>query len=167
MNDTKIEIWPWRARLRANVESSVTTSMEAVDYEQSGVVPFRRAAGGMEVLLITSRRRRRWIVPKGFLEGHLSPAESAAAEAYQEAGVKGRVIEPPIGEYRYRKWGGVCRVRVFALRVDEVLDEWPESDIRRRMWMSIESASEAVKTEGLKAILRRTATQIGKHRGEA
>lgn len=130
---------------------------EIVDYEQSGVLPYRRTSEDLEVLLITSRRRRRWIIPKGLLEAHLSAAESAVAEAYEEAGVRGRVGETSVGEYRYRKWGGLCRVKVYLLEVDAVLDEWPECEVRRRAWMSIEKASKVAQPEGLREILRKVA----------
>ena len=82
-----------------------------IDYEQSGVVPYRWLEGRLEVLLITSLRRGRWIIPKGIVEPDMTPAESAAMEAFEEAGVKGRVGTEPIGEYTVNKWGGVCGVR--------------------------------------------------------
>jgi 8-oxo-dGTP pyrophosphatase MutT (NUDIX family) len=89
----------------------------------------------LEVLLITSRRRGRWIIPKGLIEPGMSPAESAAMEAFEEAGVRGRIGDQPIEEYSYKKWGGVCGVKVYLLEVDEVFDDWPEADIRRREWI--------------------------------
>ena len=130
-----------------------TWSRDIIDYKQSSVVPYRHVDGRLEVLLITSRRRGRWIVPKGLIEPDMSAAESAAMEALEEAGVKGRISDRPIDEYSYKKWGGVCGVKVFLLEVDEVMDEWPESDIRRREWMSVDDAVEAIDQQALKTIV--------------
>jgi 8-oxo-dGTP pyrophosphatase MutT (NUDIX family) len=130
-----------------------TWSRDIIDYEQSGVVPYRHVDGKLEVLLITSRRRGRWIIPKGLIEPDMSAAESASMEAFEEAGVKGRISDRPVDEYRYRKWGGVCRVKVFLLEVDQIFDEWLESDIREREWMTVDDAVAAIEQEALKAIV--------------
>ncbi len=123
-------------------------------YEQSAVVPFRRTDKGLEVLLITSISGKRWIVPKGIVEPDLSPAESAAKEALEEAGVLGVVGEEPIGQYEYDKWGGTCVVEVFPMEVQEVLDEWEEADARDRNWVSLEEAVTRVSDDGLCELLR-------------
>ena len=47
-------------------------------YRQSGVIPFRRRGAAIEILLITSRSGKRWVVPKGSVEPDLTPAESGA-----------------------------------------------------------------------------------------
>jgi phosphohistidine phosphatase len=109
-------------------------------YSQSAVVPFRRTAGRLEILLVTSNSGRRWVLPKGLVEEHLSPAESAAAEAYEEAGIQGGIAQEPIGTYLYQKWGGVCRVAVFPMRVERQLEDWPEAAWRRRRWVPLDEA---------------------------
>lgn len=129
-------------------------------YEQSAAVPYRVGNGRAEVLLVTSISKGRWIVPKGVVEPHLTPAESAAQEAYEEAGVRGVVEGSALGHYRYEKWGGVCRVEVFALRVTEVLDPWPEKGVRRREWVSIEDAAERVAEKKLRKLLRKLAERL-------
>jgi 8-oxo-dGTP pyrophosphatase MutT (NUDIX family) len=116
-------------------------------YRQSAVVPYRVDEDRVEILLITSRRGRRWIVPKGIVEHQLTAAESAAREAYEEAGVLGTVAPDPIGEYEYEKWGGVCAVTVFAMKVHTVLGEWPEAGTRERRWMPIREAARTVKKD--------------------
>jgi 8-oxo-dGTP pyrophosphatase MutT (NUDIX family) len=117
--------------------------------------------GKLEVLLITSRRRRRWIIPKGLIEPGMSAAESAVSEAFEEAGVVGTISDRPIDEYRYKKWGGVCGVKVFLLEVDRVFDDWPESDIRRREWMPVDEAAAAAEPEALKNVIRRLPERVG------
>jgi 8-oxo-dGTP pyrophosphatase MutT (NUDIX family) len=99
-------------------------------YQQSGVIPYRRVQDQLEILLITSIRRGHWIIPKGIIEPHLSPADSACKEAWEEAGIVGQVDGKPLGFYQYVKWGGVCRVRVFLLHVQTVYDQWSEQMYR-------------------------------------
>ena len=122
-------------------------------YRQSGVVPLRIVGGRPRVLLVTSNGGKRWIVPKGIVEEHLSPARSAAKEAWEEAGVKGVISRRMIGRYETEKWGGVCTVRVYLLAVTEVAREWPEAHVRRRRWLSPERAAALVAEPGLKALV--------------
>jgi len=124
-------------------------------YQQSGVIPYQVEQDKVEVLLITSRRRGRWIIPKGVIEPGMSAAESASREAYEEAGVRGKVSPTPIGEYRYDKWGGVCTVKVFTMEVHLVLETWPESGSRRRRWMTVELAAQSVEELQLQQLIRR------------
>ena len=110
-------------------------------YRQSGVIPYRYGAEGPEVLLITSRTRKRWILPKGVVEPGLDAVASAANEAFEEAGVKGRLAEPSVGSFAYAKWEGICTVEVFAMTVEEVLDDWPERAERTRRWLPLAEAA--------------------------
>jgi len=112
------------------------------DYRQTSAVPFRVHDGTTEILIVTNRSGNRWIVPKGLLEPDLTPWGTAALEAFEEAGVEGRVDETPVGEYTYEKWNGVCRVQVFLLEVQLLLDAWPESGFRQRRWIDVERAEE-------------------------
>ena len=75
-------------------------------YRQSGVIPFRKRKGKLELLMVTSTNKKRWVIPKGVKEPHLSPKKSAIKEAWEEAGIRGKVSGGAIGAYRYRKWGG-------------------------------------------------------------
>jgi 8-oxo-dGTP pyrophosphatase MutT (NUDIX family) len=122
-------------------------------YNQSAVIPYRLMDGRLELLLITSRKRGRWIVPKGVIDPGKTAEEAAANEAYEEAGVRGQIVTGLIGEYSYEKWGGTCKVQVFLLEVEVVLDAWPEQDARRREWMSAEKAAESVQEEALRRII--------------
>jgi len=129
-----------------------------VVFAQSAAIPYRIKNGSPRVLLITSRRRKRWIVPKGIIEEWQSPQEAAADESYEEAGVRGSVVVDPVGKYEYEKWGGTCRVEVFLLRVEEVLPDWPESDFRERRWVNVKEALELVNNDELCRVLRRAAS---------
>ncbi len=123
-------------------------------YQQSAALPFRRAASGMEILLITSRRRKRWILPKGIIEPDMSPQDSAAKEAFEEAGIRGNVGARSIGSYSQEKWNGVCHIAVFPFEVTEILDEWPERIFRQRRWVAPDDACDLLAREELTAMIR-------------
>ncbi|MFC2164363.1 NUDIX hydrolase [Acidobacteriota bacterium] len=122
-------------------------------YNQSGVIPFRFHQKELEILLITSRRKKRWVIPKGIIEGALSPKESATKEAYEEAGVSGTVHSRMVGQYQYKKWGGICTVKVYLLEVKEIMDDWPESFFRDREWVNISEAQKRIEEEDLRKII--------------
>lgn len=113
----------------------------------------------LEILLITSLTSKRWILPKGWLMEGLSAAESAAREAFEEAGVAGKIGSKPFGSYHYLKarkdGGGVpCRVDVFALQVTAEMDDWPEKGARQIAWLPLEQAAVRVSEPGLRELLR-------------
>lgn len=112
---------------------------------QFGAIPWRITDGKLEFLLITSRRTRRWIMPKGWPMDGQTPAEAAAMEAYEEAGVKGDASHAAVGFYSYTKsFGGddlPIVVAMFPLRVRKVLKDWPEKGQRRRKWVSRKKAA--------------------------
>lgn len=123
-------------------------------YSQSAVIPFKITNDEIEVLLVTSRKKKRWIFPKGIIEEGLSPQESAAKEALEEAGILGEVYNVSIGKYNYKKWGGKCKVLVYAMKVSTILGRWVEESMRDRKWMTIEEASELLKEKKIKKILK-------------
>jgi len=113
----------------------------------------------LEILLITSLNSKRWIVPKGWPEPDLSGSENAAREAFEEAGVTGKIGPQPVGTYHYLKekkdGGGVpCSVDVFALAVNKQLDDWPEKNARELAWVPVEQAVMQVSEPGLRQILK-------------
>jgi 8-oxo-dGTP pyrophosphatase MutT (NUDIX family) len=124
-------------------------------YLQSAVIAYRRGPSGLEVLLVTSRKGTRSVLPKGVVEPDLSPAASAAKEALEEAGVRGAIDAEPLGTYQYRKWGGTCTVQVFAMEVEEEVADWPAASTRRRAWLTVDDARRRVDEEGLKQIFDR------------
>jgi phosphohistidine phosphatase len=124
-------------------------------YNQSAAIPWRRAGEDIEVLLVTSVRRGRWIIPKGVVERDMTAAESALKEAREEAGVDGSISSRAVGSYEYEKWGGTCIVTVYLLEVEVEEEDWPERKLRRRRWMSFKKAIKAVENEDLVEILGR------------
>lgn len=133
---------------------------------QYGVVPVRRGADGrLEVLLITSRETRRWVVPRGNPIPGKSPAESAAQEAWEEAGIVGKVEPEAIGLYSYekrRRFGIAVPavVHLFRMKVAEERDDWPEKNQRERRWFAAEEAAAAVHEDELARLIRRIAGDL-------
>ena len=121
--------------------------------EQSGVIPYRIINGQIEVMLITSSGSKRWVIPKGLIEPNMTPEDSAAKEAWEEAGVLGQVFPNLMGTYEYYKSGCTWQVDVFLLQVETVLDNWPEAYKRKRQWVSIPKAIKRVDEPDLKLIL--------------
>ncbi|HXF86848.1 MAG TPA: NUDIX hydrolase [Xanthobacteraceae bacterium] len=133
---------------------------------QYAALPYRRTAdGGIEILLITSLRSRRWIIPKGWPAAGLTPAESAAREAMEEGGIMGRISRRPIGVYSYEKRtsrGAAlrCTVQTFALEVETQLPEWPEQDRRSTRWFALQEAAKAVQEPELQALIANLPTLL-------
>ena len=84
---------------------------------------------------------------------HLSPAESACREAYEEAGIHGKIASETIGSYHCRKWHLTWRVMVFPLSVDTALDEWPEMHERKRRWFPVYIAAQQAAHPELQAVI--------------
>ena len=133
---------------------------------QFGAVPYRHVDGEIVFLMITARRTKRWIFPKGGPITGLSPAESAAEEAYEEAGVRGRVGTAPVGHVRTIKTRpGKARpagktavsVAMYPLEVVEQFDDWPEKGVRRRHWATLAEARRLLSEPGLVALAEKIA----------
>ncbi|NIR49188.1 NUDIX hydrolase [candidate division KSB1 bacterium] len=135
------------------------TGNRSLIYDQSAVIPFRFVENNVKVMLITTRRSRRWIIPKGLIEDDMTAADSAEMEAFEEAGIRGHVYPELIGEYEYQKWGGICQVKVFLMKVATVLEEWPES-FRTRKWMTAEEAEHLVREAKLKKMFQQLDSSI-------
>jgi 8-oxo-dGTP pyrophosphatase MutT (NUDIX family) len=108
--------------------------------QQFAALPWRRGEGGLEILLITSKETRRWVIPKGWGKKSESGPFAAAREALEETGVAGAVEAKPLGHYRYDKLmksGASQRVRVavYALEVVHEHDDWPEKAHREKLWI--------------------------------
>lgn len=133
---------------------------------QVGAIAYRESdAGGLRILLITSRETGRWVIPKGWPMKSKRPHQAAAQEAFEEAGVHGRIRKKASGSYRYPKVLGngdivPCRVRLFPLQVREEMEVWPEATQRNRRWFTPEDAANAVNEPDLAQALRDFATGL-------
>lgn len=120
---------------------------------QAGAVPFRWNGDKLEVLLITNSAGTRWQVPKGWVDAGMTPQEAGAQEAWEEAGVRGKVHPHSIGFWTYRKRGLSHRVELFPMHVSSVADKFPEQDERARMWRPLEEAMAKIADENLRLLV--------------
>lgn len=140
-----------------------TAALPETDLEprhQYAALPWRRGEdGGVQVLLITSRETRRWVIPKGWPIKGLNSKKSAAREAFEEAGVVGAIGKKKIGDYHYDKRlrsGRVqeVRVTVYPLRVKAEATMWPEHGQRDKLWTTVDEAAPLVIEPELRELIR-------------
>ncbi|MCR9125521.1 MAG: NUDIX hydrolase [Rhodobacteraceae bacterium] len=138
-------------RVRTHDKTDMRTQFAALCYRING--------DKVQVLLVTSRRSKRWIVPKGWPGTGLTPARSAMREAWEEAGVEGRAWDMCLGLYSYTKvisptQAMPCAVMVYPVHVRRLASDYPERNQRRRKWFSPRKASKRVGEPELQRILR-------------
>ncbi|MFC3703247.1 NUDIX hydrolase [Devosia honganensis] len=110
---------------------------------QAGAMPYALVEGRMAFLLITSRRSGKWIFPKGAIEPGMTPWDSAALEALEEAGVSGTMGTEPVGSYRAslgNNGSTLVDVDLYPLRVTQQHENWLEQDERMRHWATLSEA---------------------------
>ncbi|WP_112663761.1 NUDIX hydrolase [Microvirga flavescens] len=125
---------------------------------QVAALPFRVTDGRVEVLLVTSRETKRWLIPKGWPIKGKKPYKAAAQEAVEEAGVKGSIKHKPLGYYEYWKRRAdhfdLCRVDVYPLEVSKQLKTWREKGQRDQQWFDVEDAAHQVLEPALAELIR-------------
>jgi 8-oxo-dGTP pyrophosphatase MutT (NUDIX family) len=126
---------------------------------QFGALCFRVKKGKVQILLISSRVSKRWIIPKGWPMDGKTPAQAALTEAWEEAGVRGKSDGRCIGIFSYNKdtpeHGPLpCVAMVFPVEVTALVQEYPEARQRKRLWVSRKKAAKLVGEPELSRIMR-------------
>jgi 8-oxo-dGTP pyrophosphatase MutT (NUDIX family) len=126
-------------------------------HAQYGALPWR-ITDELEIMLLTSRDTRRWVIPKGWPMKGRKPNTTAALEALQEGGLLGSIGKKSVGSYHYRKRlknGAVlmCQVEVFPLHVLHQRKKWPEKGRRMTQWLPYTEAAEEVAEEELRELI--------------
>ncbi len=136
---------------------------------QYAALPYREN-GDVEILLVSSRETRRWVLPKGWPMKGRKPHAAAAREALEEAGLIGKIAKEPIGVYSYHKRlkngaSLLCDVTVFPMKVERERKRWLEMDQRTRQWFSLPEAAQAVHEPELREVIDQFAHSFaaGKH----
>jgi 8-oxo-dGTP pyrophosphatase MutT (NUDIX family) len=139
--------------------------------EQVAALPYRLRDEGLEFLVITSRRRKRLIVPKGWPMQGKENSAAAAIEADEEAGVKGVIAASPVGSFKYLKDVGPRAVpviaAVFPLQVKKVKSRWKERKERKRMWLSADEAVARLDDGELSDLVKRYAEAFSREPSKA
>ncbi len=139
-------------RLGAEGKQSVRTQFGALIWRVS-------PKGKLQVLLVKSRQRNRWIIPKGWPIHGQTPVQAAATEAWEEAGVRGTVAPVCVGLYSYMKYLRdtemplPCVVALFPLKAKSLAKSYPEAEVRKRKWMSLQKAASKIDTPELAHII--------------
>ena len=129
---------------------SVQSSTAAIS-QQVAAVCYRLRNARIQFLLVQTRKRR-WIFPKGCIEPGLTYAQSAALEAFEEAGVHGRLEENSFARYTLRKRGKLKQHDASEILIHchlcEVLRlERPQEANRNPTWFFPEKAKSYLKAE--------------------
>ncbi len=130
---------------------------------QAGAMPYAIVDGRMAFLLITSRRSGKWIFPKGAIEPNMTPWESAALEAMEEAGVTGDIAPTAVGSYRAGMGtdsATLVDVDLYPLRVIQQHEVWREQDQRLRHWATLAEARRLLADKSLARLAARLHEQI-------
>jgi 8-oxo-dGTP pyrophosphatase MutT (NUDIX family) len=126
---------------------------------QYAALPYRITGRRVEIMLITSRTTRRWVIPKGWPMKGLKPQDAAAAEAAEEAGLIGEVEDRSIGSYRYLKLLKsdqeiAVQVILFPFRVAGQVETWKEQGQREFRWFRYQRAASRVAEPGFQRLIR-------------
>lgn len=142
-------------------------SSKSVVRIQYGALPYRfTPEAALEILLVTTRQTKRWIIPKGWPIKRLRPAKSAAREAFEEAGVRGKIGMKSVGLFAYDKAldeNGIrisCEVKVFPLLVRRQSEVWPEREQRATQWVEPSKAVSLIKEPELKKLVTAFAKRV-------
>jgi 8-oxo-dGTP pyrophosphatase MutT (NUDIX family) len=154
---------PFLAELMRTTEAIPQLAQDG-RFLQSGVLAYQRREDGEPlVLLVSKSRSKRWGIPKGKIEAQRSFAENAAKEAFEEAGVIGRVSPGSVGVFRARKRAmnsdveQTIEVWVYLLEVTTVLSNWPEKEKRQTTWMPCKMAAQHLREPVLVQLCNRLA----------
>lgn len=124
--------------------------------QQAAVIPFRGTGKNLEICVIRRKgSKKKWGIPKGFVDRGDTAKEAALKEASEEAGLKGKLIGDPLGSYEYEKWGTGLEVTVYLMEVKDEDDDWDEADFRERRWTSFDEAAELLDRHPVQPLLGR------------
>jgi 8-oxo-dGTP pyrophosphatase MutT (NUDIX family) len=124
-------------------------------YRQSAVIPYLAEDGNTQIVLVTTRKKKKWTLPKGIVEPDLTPEESALQEAYEEAGIEGAIQGGIFDTFQYNKWGGTCFVQVFLMKITQWHESWPEDHYRSRETFSPDKALQVIGRKEMQPVLKK------------
>jgi phosphohistidine phosphatase len=129
--------------------------------EQAAAIPLRRVGRDLQICVIRRKDADRWGIPKGLVDPGATHEETALNEAWEEAGIKGRLLgAAAIGTYRYRKWGTRLTVAVFLMELVQQAPAWEESTFRERRWVPFAEAGVLLADHPVAPLLDRAYTLV-------
>jgi len=144
--------------MAATKKKAVRKAKKGERIRQVAAIPFRLGQDGdIEIMLVTSRTTKRFIVPKGWPMKGKSGRKAAMIEAQEEAGVLGKILKEPAGTYSY--WKRLANrfvhvdVIVYLLEVTEELADWQEAKRRQRAWLAPADAASLIDEPDLSTLV--------------
>lgn len=150
------------------IDESLRLLVRRPEWVQVGALCYRHKKGKLQILLVTSRGTRRWIIPKGWPMQGKHGAPAAKQEAWEEAGVAvAQIDSEPLGEYRYRKKmaSGLAlpvTTLVYPCEVSKLAKTYPEESQRKRKWFAPKKAAKKVLEPELKKMILDFSTDISR-----
>ena len=138
---------------------------EATYPEQVATFAYRESAESFELCLIRRIKSGKWGIPKGLVDPGETHEEAALKEAFEEAGIEGKLIGDPIGTYRYEKWQTELTVQVYVMCVTNELKKWDEMSVRERHWLKSRKASNVLDQHPAFPLLPSAVKRIHKQTG--
>jgi 8-oxo-dGTP pyrophosphatase MutT (NUDIX family) len=127
---------------------------------QAAAIPFRRRGDSVSLCLITAAASQKWGIPKGTIERGSSPKETALQEAWEEAGLRGRIRGEALGTYEYEKAGVLLTVEVYLMEVDIEVERWEEQDVRDRRWVPAFDAARMLETHPARSLVEEACNRL-------
>lgn len=145
------------------VEDAGTHPLDEPLFDQAAVIPYRVENGEIQICLITTRRKGRWGIPKGNIKTGHSFEQTALEEAYEEAGLRGDIVDEPLGIFRYYKSSDLRQAIVVLMSVSSAEDVWKEVDARIREWVAPRVARVRLENLQLRSLLDLALRRIHSH----
>lgn len=122
--------------------------------KQYGVIAYLNGKkNNLKIVLVTSKTNGYWIFPKGNLVKKKNKYQSAAQEAFEEAGVRGTINEDISYKIEFQDFETRHQITLFPMRVKTLLDQWPEMNDRKRKVVSVSKAMELITLDDLRSCL--------------
>jgi len=131
----------------------------------SGGVIFRESAKGVEVALVSVKKRIVWCLPKGIIEKGEDPHKTALREVSEETGLTGEILEQ-IGQISYWYFIKEKTIRVhktvhfFLLKYESGSTDNHDHEVEEAKWFPVEEAIDRLQYKGEKDIMRKAKQMI-------
>lgn len=147
--------------------------MAVIEVSAGGVIYREREGGGFDVCLIAGCGKKRWQLPKGWIEPGESREQAAAREVREETGLSGEVELPleSIDFWYVSKFGAKPErrhkfVHHFLLRYVSGSTDMHDHEADESRWFALEEALQLLTFPNERGVLARAAQVLNSRRGE-